>query len=259
MAVKEQCEQCRRYLSSCKGDVGADEEYCEQFRKKTYSIYDEIDVPRKMMNVTPKPLLKDFTQKPLVREVKLEDDATIHRVCGRFFLEDVLYIICATGFLGVIYAYMYYAKLMSWGASVPGIAVFLFGLCLFLYGVYAFWTYAYKDANAVFTARVYMAVIMFEGLAIIDSETAIWLFLIVSGIFGLLYLGFSKRVRQLFPPEKRKVPVLDYVFLGIWIALIGFILSAFLLDPPHPKPPPGLEQFEQSTEEYFKTHTINGL
>ncbi len=259
MAVKEQCEQCRRYLSSCKGDVGADGEYCEQFRKKTYSIYDEIDVPRKIMNVTPKPLQKDLKRKSLVKEVKLDDDATIYRVCGRFFLENVLYIIYATGVLGVFYAYMYYAELMSWGATVPGIAVFLFGLCLFLYGVYAFRTYACKDSNGVFTARVYMAVIIFEGLAIIDSETSLWLFLIVFGIFGLIYLGVSKRVRQLFPPQKRKASVLDYVFSGIWIALICFILSAFLLAPPQPKRSSESEQIEQQMRENIKTLIIKDL
>lgn len=106
-------------------------------------------------------------------------------------------------------------------------------LNLFIYSCGCFYTvdaFIKRKDKAVFWARCLMACFLFNAFVIIcrGEYPYKWietvynsLFYLVSGIVGLVYLGHSKQVKRMFPPEKQKPSKKE------WIILTGCIVIPF--------------------------------
>lgn len=222
MAIKDQCEHCRKYNSSCTENIVFDGQSCTEYRK-------HIDLTKKEEKIE---LHEEAisTEPAVVETTSVELPDPNQRIHGW-----LLWMLIAIGLGGLASAIMpiltYNVEEYS-GSHILAMTDVLLGFILLLLGIYTVYSFIRRKPNAIFLGKMYWVVVFVTnllGLMSGEFEASSYgsLRLIVrslmwSGIW-FVYLSFSEQVKDIIPKSYRKAYSRDYYFMG------ALILFPFLM------------------------------
>ena len=240
MAIKEQCNNCKKY-ESCGEPIVFNSESCSAYVKKG------ID------------LEKHTEENPNLSESKIEENTTSTSVSAQDDIEDFVYtreylkentkihgwlfFFCLTIFFGGLFSAIY--PLVTFdindygGSYVLGMVDVILGLMLLVLAIFTNAALCRRDTDAIFLAKTYI-IACFVGNFIgfisgnyepsgVGSISQIGRRLIW-GVIWFLYLLNSSQVEEVIPSEYRKTKSRDWYILGGLILPPLFFLACGILD-----------------------------
>ena len=166
MAIKDQCENCRkRGTNECTDSIVYDGISCSSYLK---GINFEKSEDSKDINIQTTPLTtqEESPEEFVYTSEYLKQNTEIHG-----WLSFFLFTVVAGGLLSVVYP-LFTFNLAEYDNNIfLALADLLFGLMLFLLACYTFHAFVNRQPNAVFLAKMYIiAVFASNLLALIGGE-----------------------------------------------------------------------------------------
>lgn len=229
MAIKDQCEQCRKYSTSCTENIEFDGMSCSQYAKR-------IDL-EKRENTDSDEINNSCVATNCNEEIidyPNPDDSI------RGWLWFFLFSIGLGGLLSAIIPIASYNLQEYGGSHILAMTDVVFGVMLLLLAIYTIYSFVKRKPNAVFLAKMYtIAVFVSNLLSLISGgefaesgfgslaqvvRSLIW------GVIWYLYLCFSNQVKEIIPKSYRKVLNRDYYFMGALIFVPILLLGIGIAD-----------------------------
>lgn len=195
MAIKAQCEQCRKYNKTCFELIDFDGTSCNQYDKC-------IDLEKRI--VYPNPYVG------------------IHG-----WLLFFLFVIAVDGLHNAIYPILTYNVAEYDGNHFLAIIDVTVGIMLLLLACYTIFSFYKRKPNAVFLAKMYVCLLFTLNVLILlggkyDSDLGglpalVWH--LIWDIIWFFYLSFSEQVQDIIPKSYRKVFSRDYYFMATFIIM----------------------------------------
>lgn len=225
MAIKDQCENCRKKgTDECTGTIVYDGVSCSTYSKGINLEKSEFALKENEALTSPQTASEESNEEFVYTSEYLKENTEIHG-----WLSFFLFTVVAGGLLSVVYP-LFTFNLAEYDNNIfLALADPLFGLMLFLLACYTFHAFVNRRPNAVFLAKMYIiAVFVSNLLALIGGEYEATGFgsaprlvrsLIWSGIW-FAFLLESNNVEEVCPKEYRRKKNLDI-----------YIAAAFILFP----------------------------
>lgn len=232
MAIKDQCENCRkRGTTECTDTIVYDGVSCSSYLKGIILEKSE-DSKDDNVQTTHQTAPDESTEEFVYTSEYLKQNTEIHG-----WLSFFLFTVVAGGLLSVVYP-LFTFNLAEYDNNIfLALADPLFGLMLFLLACYTFHAFVNRQPNAVFLAKMYIiAVFASNLLALIGGEyeptglgsaprlvrSLIW-----SGIWFVFLLN-SNNVEEVCPKEYRQKKNLDIYIAAAFIVFPLLIVAISL-------------------------------
>ena len=241
MAIKDQCEQCRKYTTSCTENSVFDGVSCSQYAKR-------INLEKSEVNIT-----EDFRENSVIEDS--EDDFIDYPDPNDNIHGWLSFFLFSIGLGGLISAIMPIAtyNIQEYGGSyILSMTNVVFGIMLLFLAIYTIFSFVKRSPNAVFLAKMYTITVFVSNLLSLISggefaesgfgslaqvvRSLIW------GVIWYLYLCFSNQVNEIIPKSYRKVLNRDYYFMGALILVPVLLLGIGIAD---------MQNINQEKEELF--------
>lgn len=211
MAIKDQCEQCKKYNESCIEPIDYNGMSCDQYNKrinleKTEKTKDIVSVENKEECIT----YPDYGIK-------------IHG-----WLTFFLFSIAVGGLFSALYPILTYNVTEYDGSHFLAICDVALGIMLFALACYVIYSFCKRKSNAVFLAKMYVVVTFTSNTLLLlgggYEDTGLGslpqiIRSLVWGIIWFLYLSFSEQVQDIIPKSYRKTFSRDYYFMVAFIII----------------------------------------
>lgn len=211
MAIKDQCEQCKKYNESCIEPIDYNGMSCDQYNKrinleKTEKTKDIVSVENKEVCIT----YPDY-------------DIKIHG-----WLTFFLFSIAVGGLFSALYPILTYNVTEYDGSHFLAICDVALGIMLFALACYVIYSFCKRKSNAVFLAKMYVVVTFTSNTLLLlgggYEDTGLGslpqiIRSLVWGIIWFLYLSFSEQVQDIIPKSYRKTFSRDYYFMVAFIII----------------------------------------
>lgn len=211
MAIKDQCEQCKKYNESCIEPIDYNGMSCDQYNKrinleKTEKTKDIVSVENKEECIT----YPDY-------------DIKIHG-----WLTFFLFSIAVGGLFSALYPILTYNVTEYDGSHFLAICDVALGIMLFALACYVIYSFCKRKSNAVFLAKMYVVVTFTSNTLLLlgggYEDTGLGslpqiIRSLVWGIIWFLYLSFSEQVQDIIPKSYRKTFSRDYYFMVAFIII----------------------------------------
>lgn len=217
MAIKDQCETCRKNSSTCEEEVNYNGHSCEQYRK-IINLDKEVN---NIINIAKEEI------NPIAENNKIKYPSP--NVNPKGWLSFMLFIMALGGLFSAVYPILTYDIKEYDGSFFMAATDVVFGLMLLLLSTYAIFSFVKKKPNAIFVSKMYFIIVLFSHMIILFSGELTDLGIgslnqtirsVVWSIIWVLYLSYSNQVLELIPKSYRKVSNIDY-----------YIIAAFIIVP----------------------------
>ena len=221
MAIKDQCENCRKkWTTECTDTIVYDGVSCSSYLKGI-NLEKSEDSKGDNVQTTSQMAPDESTEEFVYTSEYLKQNTEIHG-----WLSFFLFTVVAGGLLSVVYP-LFTFNLAEYDNNIfLALADPLFGLMLFLLACYTFHAFVNRQPNAVFLAKMYIiAVFASNLLALIGGEyeptglgsaPRLVRSLILSGIWFAFLLN-SNNVEEVCPKEYRQKKNLDIYIAAAFI------------------------------------------
>lgn len=211
MAIKDQCEQCKKYNESCIEPIDYNGMSCDQYDKRIH--LEKVENTKDIVGVENK---EEHIAYP-------DYDIKIHG-----WLTFFLFSIAVGGLFSAVYPILTYNVTEYDGSHFLAICDVALGIMLFTLACYVIYSFCKRKSNAVFLAKMYVVVIFTSntlplfgggyedtGLGSLPQiiRSLVW------GIIWFLYLSFSEQVQDVIPKSYRKTFSRDYYFMVAFIII----------------------------------------
>jgi len=248
MAIKDQCEQCRKYNSFCTENIVFNGQSCEQYRKR-------IDLEKKEY-IEDIPVSDSIENTQIDNNIEMPDsNANIHGW--------LLFMLFSTG-VGVVASALipiYNYNVNEYGGShILAMVDVLIGIMLLVLSCYTIHAFATRKPNAVFLGKMYtvacfainLLTLLLNGSELPETgfssapqivRNLMWT------IIWFLYLTYSSQVQSIISRSYRKVFSRDYYFMAAFIIIPVLILGIGIGDVQ--------SQHSKKEEEFIKSAKLS--
>ena len=230
MAIKDQCEQCKKYNDSCTGNIEFNGQSCEQscdlYVKRINLEKAEKEVNQDTTNI-------NQTQIPNPQIDYPDPNEHIHGWLG--FL---LFSMGLGGLFSAIYPIFTY-NVEEYGSHFLALTDVFFGVMLLALAIYSIYAFLKKKPNAVYLTKVYIIAVFVSNIIVLLSgefeETGIGsmprlIRSLIWSIIWFLYLNFSEQVKNIIPKSYRKLFSRDYYITAAFVIVPLFMLGIGIAD-----------------------------
>ena len=226
MAIKDQCEQCKKYNDSCTENIEFNGQSCDLYVKRINLEKAEKQVNQDTTNI-------NQTQIPSPQIDYPDPNEHIHGWLG--FL---LFSMGLGGVFSAIYPIFTY-NVEEYGSHFLALTDVFLGVMLLALAIYSIYAFLKKKPNAVYLAKVYIiAVFVSNIIALLSGEfeetgigsmprlirSLIW------SIIWFLYLTLSEQVKNIIPKSYRKLFSHDYYITAAFVIVPLFMLGIGIAD-----------------------------
>lgn len=209
MAIKDQCEQCKKYNESCIEPIDYNGMSCDQYDKR--------------INLEKIENTKDIVGVENKEEHIAYNDIKIHG-----WLTFFLFSIAVGGLFSAVYPILTFNVTEYDGSHFLAIGDVALGIMLFTLACYVIYSFCKRKSNAVFLAKMYVVVTFTSNSLLLlgggYEDTGLGslpqiICSLVWGIIWFLYLSFSEQVQDVIPKSYRKTFSRDYYFMVAFIII----------------------------------------
>ncbi|WP_279085606.1 DUF2569 family protein [Bacteroides acidifaciens] len=226
MAIKDQCEQCKKYNDSCTGNIEFNGQSCDLYVKRINLEKAEKEVNQDTTNI-------NQTQIPNPQIDYPDPNEHIHGWLG--FL---LFSMGLGGLFSAIYPIFTY-NVEEYGSHFLALTDVFFGVMLLALAIYSIYAFLKKKPNAVYLTKVYIIAVFVSNIIVLLSgefeETGIGsmprlIRSLIWSIIWFLYLNFSEQVKNIIPKSYRKLFSRDYYITAAFVIVPLFMLGIGIAD-----------------------------
>lgn len=229
MAIKDQCENCRKKGSEeCGETVIYDGISCSLYSKSiNLEKNDGSEIPSDNQ-VSTQGAAEEQSEEFVYTSEYLKRSTEIHG-----WLSFFLFAIIVGGLISVVYPILTYNPNDYEGSDILAMGDVVLGIMLFGVSIYTFYSFVKRKPNAVFLGKTYVIAVFATNLLSLfggDFEASgfgsmpqiirslIW------AIIWFSYLYFSKQVQEVIPKEYRQLHNSDYyILVALIIVPLAFI------------------------------------
>lgn len=241
MAIKDQCEQCKKYNESCIEPIDYNGMSCDQYNKR--------------INLEKVESTKDIV------DAENEEE---HIACPSYdikihgWLTFFLFSIALGGLIRAVYPIFTYNVTEYDGSHFLAMCDVVLGIMLLVLACYVIYSFCKRKPNAVFLAKMYVIVTFTSNTLLLlgggyeDTGLGSLPQIIRSLVWGLiwfLYLSFSEQVQNVIPKPYRKTFSRDYYFMAAFIIIPILCLAIGIGDI--------FSQRKEQEKEFISTTKLN--
>ena len=239
--IKEQCDNCKKFNSTCKEIVEFNEKSCALYQKKgidlekrneTKSIINDENRNTSLFDATG--TAPDECEEFVYTREFLKENTTI----SGWFLFFCLSVVVG-GFISFVYPVLTFDVDDYSGSYILGLADVVPGFLLFVLSILTLLAINRRDTDAIFLAKTYVIVCFAYNLIVLfvggfeDNKincissvvrSLLW------AVIWFLYLIYSDQVQENFPSEYRKSKPRDWYIIAAIVILPLFFTACGIID-----------------------------
>lgn len=224
MAIKDQCEQCKKHNNSCTENIQFDGQSCSSYVKR-------INLGKTQSQIAQE--ISDINQQSNQPIDHPDPNVRIHGWLG--FL---LFSMGLGGLISALYPIFTYSA-EEYGSHFLALADVFLGIMLLALAGYSIYAFLKRKQNAVYLAKVYIVAVFASNIITLlggeFEETGIGsmprlIRSLIWSIIWFLYLIFSQQVNDIIPKSYRKVFIRDYYITAAFIIVPLFMLGIGIAD-----------------------------
>ena len=225
MAIKDQCENCRKKdTDECTETVAFDGVSCVSY-SKVINLEKKVDVGT---DVESPILTEEETEDFVYTSDYLKENTEIHG-----WLSFFLFAIIVGGAISAVYPIITYNPAEYGGSNILPMGDVILGIMLLGVSIYTLYSFIQHKPNAVFLGKTYVVAVFATNLLSLfggDFENSglgsmpqiirslIW------AIIWFSYLSLSEQVQEVIPKEYRRLKKSDYyILVALIIVPLAFI------------------------------------